>query len=646
MYGLSIRRVVVVAIGVGSIVAIAQTAPRNDSLIGTKYSRDDSIVPKHHAVLSQDNTPTTGATLQVFGQEARTIDGTGNNVANPAWGSAGGRLVRISSVEYGDGISTPAGASRPSARTISNAGCAQSTSIPNLSNITDFLWLWGQFVDHDIVLSALADPEEPFDIPVPMGDPSFDPLSTGTQSISMSRVAYDPTTGASVDNPREQTTHITAYIDASNVYGSDSTRAAALRTNDGTGKLAVSAGDLPAFNTGGLPNAGGPSPSLFLAGDVRANEHVALTAMHTLFVREHNRLADEIVANEPGLSGEEIYQRARLIVGAEMQVITYKEFLPLLLGPGALSSYAGYDPSVNAGISNIFASACYRLGHSMLSSELWRLDAAGQVIVEGHIALRDAFFTPSRMTEGGGISPLLRGAAAHVMQDNDTFLVDDVRNFLFGEPGSGGLDLAAINIQRGRDHGLPDYNQARVDFGLAPVSTFSDITSNATMQAELQSLYGSVNDVDVWIGAIAEDHLPNALVGELLMAVIADQFEALRDGDRFWYQSILSGSLLAEVEGTTLADVIRRNTIIDQEIQDNVFLAVLAPPSSVCGDNVRDTGEQCDGTDDINCPGECRANCRCPSDTPAVSDWGLIVLVILLLVGMAFKFGHRRPRTP
>ena len=80
----------------------------------------------------------------------------------------------------------------------------------------------------------------------------------------------------------------------------------------------------------------------------------------------------------------------------------------------------------------------------------------------------------------------------------------------------GGLDLAAINIQRGRDHGLPDYNQARVDFGLAPVAVFSDITSDAAMQAELQSLYGSVNDVDVWIGALAEDHLPGAIVGELL----------------------------------------------------------------------------------------------------------------------------------
>ena len=220
----------------------------------------------------------------------------------------------------------------------------------------------------------------------------------------------------------------------------------------------------------------------------------------------------------------------------------------------------------------------------------------------------------------------------------------DVRNFLFGEPGSGGLDLAAINIQRGRDHGLPDYNQARVDFGLAPVLTFSDITSDTAMQAELQSLYGSVNDVDVWVGALAEDHLPGAIVGELLMAVIADQFEALRDGDRFWYQSTLSGPLLAEVEATTLADVIRRNTMINQEIQNNVFLAVLAP-NSVCGDNVHDAGEQCDGSDDINCPGECRANCRCPSDTPAVSEWGLIVLVILLLAGMAFKFGRLRPRT-
>ena len=120
-------------------------------------------------------------------------------------------------------------------------------------------------------------------------------------------------------------------------------RAAALRTNDGTGRLLVSEGDLLPFNTPGLPNAGGTGPELFLAGDVRANEQVGLAALHTLFVREHNRLAQEMAANDPSLTGEEIYQEARRIVGALIQVITYNEFLPALLGPNALRPYRGYS---------------------------------------------------------------------------------------------------------------------------------------------------------------------------------------------------------------------------------------------------------------------------------------------------------------
>lgn len=135
---------------------------------------------------------------------------------------------------------------------------------------------------------------------------------------------------------------ITHFIDASNVYGSDDVRAAALRTNDGTGRLLVSAGDLLPFNSPGLPNAGGTGPELFLAGDVRANEQVGLTAMHALFVREHNRLAAEIAGSSPELTGEEIYQEARRFVGALMQSITYNEFLPALLGANALTPYRGY----------------------------------------------------------------------------------------------------------------------------------------------------------------------------------------------------------------------------------------------------------------------------------------------------------------
>jgi peroxidase len=575
-------------------------------------SADDEIVPSVHAndSLLQSQSFAGASAPTAFGGEARTIDGSGNNVANPTWGAAGTNLLRLTAVEYGDSISTPAGASRPNARVISNALSAQTASAPSGGRESDFAWQWGQFVDHDIDLAEIADPEEPFDIPVPLGDPYLDPAGTGTQQIELDRTAWDPATGTSGANPRQQPNFVTAFIDASNVYGSDAVRAAALRLLDGSGKLETSAGDLPPFNDEGLPNAGGFSSLLFLAGDIRANEQLALTSMHTLFIREHNRLCDKMIADDPTLSGEELYQRARAIVGAEMQVITYKEFLPVLLGPNALSSYGGYDPQVNPGIANIFATAGYRMGHSMLPEELMRLDRFGDPIPQGNVRLKNAFFEPDKLINEGGIDPLLRGLAFQTTQEIDLLVIDAVRNFLFGH-GAAGLDLAALNIQRGRDHGLPDYNQARVDYGLAPVTSFAEIGSDPAVHVALASLYPSVDDVDAWVGGLAEDPMPGAMVGELVGAILVDQFERLRDGDRFWYQNVFSGDLLAEIESTRLGGVIRRNTSIGEELQSNVFYSTQLPAIQ---------------------------------ELPSVSRPGMAVLALVILAGGALLLETRRPR--
>ncbi|MCA9067176.1 MAG: peroxidase, partial [Planctomycetaceae bacterium] len=183
----------------------------------------------------------------------------------------------------------------------------------------------------------------------------------------------------------------------------------------------------------------------------------------------------------------------------ELQAITYNEFLPALLGNGAIDAYSGYDSTVNPGIANVFSTAAYRLGHSLLSPTLQRLNADGTTAAEGNIELRNAFFNPSELA-ATGIDSLLQGGAAQLAQELDNQIVDDVRNFLFGPPGSGGFDLASLNIQRGRDHGLADYNQTRVDYGLAPVTSFEEISSNPDVVAALQSVYSSVDEIDVWVG--------------------------------------------------------------------------------------------------------------------------------------------------
>ncbi|MDY7095262.1 MAG: peroxidase family protein [Acidobacteriota bacterium] len=502
----------------------------------------------------------------------RSLDGTGNNLLDSETGATYTTLLRLLPSDYGDGISSLAGPDRPSARAISNLVTAQPSSFTNDGGITDYLWQWGQFLDHDMDLTEGNDPPEAANIVIPMGDPFFDPEFTGTATMSLNRSVYDLTTGTGVDNPRQQLNEITAWIDASNVYGSDEFRAAALRTLDGTGRLLTSSGNLLPFNTLGMPNAGGDGPELFLAGDVRANEQAGLTAMHTLFVREHNRLAQEIALAEPSLDGEEIYQRARRMVGALMQAVTYNEFLPLLLGPDALPPYSGYRPDLDARISNLFATAAYRFGHSALSPVIRRLDAQGEEIQEGHLPLRDAFFAPHRIADEGGIEPILRGLASQACQVPDPMVVDDLRNFLFGAPGSGGFDLTALNIQRGRDHGLPSYNDTRRGLGLPPAAGFSDITSDPMMSQRILQAYGDVEQVDLWVGGLAEDAVPGSMLGEVFTLVLVDQFTALRDADRFWYQRILSPQELAEVESTRLSDIIRRNTPIGDEIQDDIFL--------------------------------------------------------------------------
>jgi hypothetical protein len=242
----------------------------------------------------------------------------------------------------------------------------------------------------------------------------------------------------------------------------------------------------------------------------------------------------------------------------------------VLLGDPTIRLNRSYRPSLDASIMNEFSTAAYRLGHSMLSPTLLRLDENGMPIEDGHLGLREAFFAPNAIREFG-IEPLLRGLAGQRAQDVDTYVVDDVRNFLFGDPGLGGFDLVSMNIQRGRDHGLPSYNEARSALGLRPVSDFREITRDAETVRRLREAYESVEDIDMWVGGIAENHYRRGMLGELFYTLVKQQFEALRDGDRFWYTNYLSREDIERIEDLRLADIIRLNTSIGEEIQDDVF---------------------------------------------------------------------------
>jgi len=564
-----------------TLAGVAPTAEPKDAIRRSVVKRAHTERPDRQFI---ENTRARGGSgSAIFPLEFRTIDGSTNNLSNPLWGAASTDMMRMMGADYPLASGEiPARMDGPSARVVSNAVNASPGDLPNAVNASDFLWQWGQFLDHDIDETPIGSPSVPFDIEVPAGDSWFDPENTGTVVIGMNRSAFH----MDAQGERQHINEITSFIDASNVYGSDDPRAAALRTNDGTGRLATSAGDLLPFNTDGFANAPtGMDPSFFFAGDIRANEQVALTAMHTLFMREHNYWADRFAIEFPKADGDELYERARAMVVAEMQAITFNEFLPLLLGDGAMGAYAGYNDTMAPMISNVFATAAYRVGHTMLSPTLRRLKATDQVVDAGDLPLQMGFFVPDVISTNG-IDSILRGLASQRAQTIDTYIVDDVRNFLFGAPGSGGFDLASLNIQRGRDHGLPDYNATRSAFGFAPVDGFHQISDDSAINEALFEVYSSVDEIDPWVGLLAEPATEGSMVGETLQAIFVDQFARLRTGDRFWYESYLPAEMVEMVNQQTLATIIRRNTEIGDELSDDVFHATAPCPADINNDGV------------------------------------------------------------
>lgn len=475
----------------------------------------------------------------------RTFDGSGNNLINPDYGMVDTALLRISPLAYADGISELANRS-PTPREISNTICAATNGTLNSRGLTNMVWAWGQFLDHEIDLTPGSGEEA--NMVTPNGD------EFPGRTIGFTRSVHDPREG-----PRQQLNTISAYIDATNVYGCRASRAYKLRSLDGSGELKTSVADngeivLP-YNEFGMDNAESTNPSLFVAGDIRANENVLLTGLHVLFVREHNRICRDIRERYPKYSEEMIFHYARRKIIALMQHITVSEFIPALLGSDALSVYTGYNENVNPGIANEFSTAGYRLGHSMVTNTL-------QVGDSDSISLQEAFFNPS-WVKTNGIESLIQGACNQQMHEINNEIVDELRNNLFGPPTAEHLlDLASLNIQRGRDHGLPDYNTMRVAYGLPEHTSFTQITSNVTLQNKLASTYSSINEVDPWVGGLCEDHLPGKAVGALIHAILVDQFTRLRDGDRFWWESdiLFTDAEKVEIYNTRLSDIINRNT--------------------------------------------------------------------------------------
>ena len=513
-------------------------------------------------------------------QEYRTIDGFNNNQQNPELGASHSMLAYWTRLDYVDGISTPKmdmQYNRPNPRMISNAIFAQDGLIPEEKRLSDFTWVFGQFIDHDITLIENSSFELLDNIVIPENDAFFVPGSI----MPVLRNQAMEGTGTDPGNPRRHQNNITAFLDGSAIYGSDQYRAEWLRAENG--RLKVSSGNQLPWNTvdGEFNSKIDPDAPFmaddtrtlkkyYVAGDVRANENPLLASYHTLFVREHNRLAEKFAIDHPEWDSEKIYQEAKKWNSAFFQSIVYNEWLPAL--GIKLPAYSGYKENVNPSISNVFSAAAFRVGHTLLNGNILRMDNNGNDM--GIMSLKDAFFTPNKTVLLDGIEPYFKGMGAQVQQSLDCKVVDDVRNFLFGDPGQGGLDLASININRGRERGLADFNTIRQDLGLPVIPSFSVLTSSPEEAALLEQVYGTIENLDPWVGMLAEKKINNSIFGETMINVLERQFQALRDGDRFFYLNDPSFTLeeKQEISNTLMYDVLMRNTELEV-MQHEVFIA-------------------------------------------------------------------------
>lgn len=591
----------------------------------SSFTNEDLLSPDYLELLAQlsDCTAhriTPNCTDICYHGMYRTIDGSCNNFENPLWGSSLSAFRRLLPPMYENGFNSPIGWNRekkyngfklPSPRFVST-NLISTDTIEQDSQITHMVMQWGQFLDHDLDHALPAVSSESWDgidckksceqSPpcYPIEVPENDPRVTNRRCIDFIRSSA--TCGSGMTSvffgkiqPREQINQLTSFIDASQVYGyslqfSRDLRNISLEGEDnGFLREGVRFPDqkpmLPfAAPTDGIDcrrNLAESSVNCFTAGDIRVNEQVGLLAMHTIFMREHNRIAKFFNEINPHWDGEKVYQEARKIVGAQMQHITFKHWLPKIIGEEGmqiLGEYKGYNPSENPSISNEFATAALRFGHSLINPILHRLDWNFEPIEQGHLPLHHAFFAPWRVVYEGGVDPLLRGlisVPAKLKKPNQN-LNSDLTEKLFTTAHAVSLDLAAINMQRGRDHAIRSYMQYRKFCNLPTSESFDglvDIT-NQNVRDKLKESYGHPDNIDIWTGGILEDQLPGAKVGPLFRCLLIEQMRKLRDGDRFYYEnpSVFKTEQLDQIKVATLGRILCDNGDNITSVQSDVFI--------------------------------------------------------------------------
>ena len=457
---------------------------------------------------------------------------------------------------------------------------------------------FAQFVDHDISLSpegtttdCCKNPyqEECMAILIPENDVFFRQLNNQTCMQFTRSVPYCPDKIDSCTK-RENMNIISGLLDTSNVYGSDTKVATCLRSFE-DGKLLVDENGL-------LPVAGASAGGFGVqAGDARAPEMPALSAMHALWMREHNRICDLIKQKKPFATDEYLYQNARRILNAEFQNVVYSEQIPIVEGPASIEKYnlgisvdgTSYNPKVNPSILAEFSTASNRYGHSLVQG---RVDVHNIDLSYDHTyQLADNLLNPAEYN-GNGFDKIIAGLTQQPSQKFDRLMTIDLtqRMFrgIFTPPGADyGLDLASLNIQRGRDHGLPSYYELYNLIGDSsdPHRDMSCWSRRPRVFSEenwnlLRNVYKHPRDIELFSGGLLDER-PNGLnsnpiLGSMFATINSIQFSRLKDGDRFFFTHTngaagFSRNARQAIMARKMSDIICDNTRIEK-VPANAFI--------------------------------------------------------------------------
>ncbi|XP_043235689.1 peroxidase-like [Amphibalanus amphitrite] len=548
----------------------AQIITRDYNLSSPWTERVSQLIPVRTPDICRAPPPSCNASYPY-----RTANGTCNNLQNPLWGSAFRAFRRVLQPDYEDGVSFPRSADDggylPAARQV----CRHIFTDEYHGDTTRSLLMmqWGQFIDHDLTATAASkgsggapirccgpdidnDPTllhpECAPLLISFEDPQFAKLNVSCLDFVRSAPAPLCTYG-----PRQQMNQITSFLDGSNIYGSSDEQLHSLRNHTG-GRMAVQTLSdgrrlLPpskdASDGCNRADAMAGGQYCFVSGDARVNEQISLTITHTQWVRQHNMIAEELADINPHWDDERLFQESRKITVAMMQHITANEYLPLLLGeelaqsasllPQTEGYFTGYSEQIDPTISNVFATAAFRFGHSQIQGLIKMVGAFSKT--EDFIQLHRLYFNPFRLYQDTKMTNLVRGQLNTCSRATDGHLTSQITTHLFeAENATTGLDLGAINVQRGRDHGLPPYNAWRRRCGLPPVTSFEQLRAIVQQPEQVdhvQMLYRSIEHVDLYVGGLLERPLEGAAVGPTFACLLTDQFVRLKAGDRFWYES-------------------------------------------------------------------------------------------------------------